>query len=400
MPQTPTKATTAMGAALSMSLCAGLLVASEFLPVSLLSPMARDLAITDGQAGQAISISGLFAVLTSLFAGRFTRTIDRKWLQSAYVACMILSGLIVTLAPTYVALMFGRMLLGVAVGGFWSMTTSLTMRLLSPTEVPKGLAIINAGVAVSSILSAPLGSWLGEVVGWRATFFTLVPLAFGALVWQIRTMPALPPRGTGPRPSPLRLLVRAEVRWAMASVFLLFMGQFAVFTYLRPYLELVVGLKIDLISVAFFGLGLAGLAGTYVVSQILRSFSFAPLIAIPTVMTVVAIGLIVGTASKEWVIALLVLWGAFASAAPVGWGAWLARALDSEAEAGGGLQVAVIQLAIMSGAAAGGMVFDRFGWAFTFSAAIFLLAGSALAAFATMRISRNTANRQRKMAQA
>ena len=55
------------GAVLAMSLCAFALVASEFLPVSLLTPIATDLNLSEGQAGQAISISGFFAVITSLF---------------------------------------------------------------------------------------------------------------------------------------------------------------------------------------------------------------------------------------------------------------------------------------------------------------------------------------------
>ena len=68
----------AWGAVVSMALCVAVLIASEFMPVSLLTPIAGDLGITEGQAGQAISISGLFAVITSLFVAGLTRRIDRK----------------------------------------------------------------------------------------------------------------------------------------------------------------------------------------------------------------------------------------------------------------------------------------------------------------------------------
>src|ERR671921_134680 len=70
--------TPAWGAVLAMSLCCMVLVASEFMPVSLLTPIASDLHMTEGQAGQAISVSGIFAVLTSLCISGLTSRWDRR----------------------------------------------------------------------------------------------------------------------------------------------------------------------------------------------------------------------------------------------------------------------------------------------------------------------------------
>jgi predicted MFS family arabinose efflux permease len=77
---------------------------------------------------------------------------------------------------------------------------------------------------------------------------------------------------------------------------------------------------------------------------------------------------------------LVVAWGFFGTAAPVGWGTWLVRVLRDDAEAGGGLQVAIIQLAITIGAAAGGLLFDVTGWWSPFALSAVLLVGSSLAA--------------------
>ena len=235
------------GAVLSMALCVAVLIASEFMPVSLLSPIAADLGVTEGQAGQAISISGLFAVITSLSIARLTAHVDRKLVQSGFTALLILSALIVTLAPSYPVLMVGRALLGVAIGGFWSMSTAIVMRLLPPAQVPQGLAALNAGNAIAATISAPLGAWLGDMIGWRGAFAIIIPVAVLALIWQRRTMPSLPPRGRA-RTNPLRLLARRQVALGMAASFLLFMGQFALFTYLRPYLEGAVGLSVPALS--------------------------------------------------------------------------------------------------------------------------------------------------------
>src|SRR3954452_10918187 len=108
------------GAVASMALSVAVLIASEFIPASLLTPIATDLTLTEGQAGQAISVSGFFAVITSLFVSFATRGLDRKTVLSAFSLLLAVSGNLVAFAPNYAALMIGRALLGVAIGGFWS----------------------------------------------------------------------------------------------------------------------------------------------------------------------------------------------------------------------------------------------------------------------------------------
>jgi predicted MFS family arabinose efflux permease len=245
--------------------------------------------------------------------------------------------------------------------------------------VPQGLAALNAGNAIAATISAPLGAWLGDVIGWRGAFALIVPVAVLALVWQRIHMPPLPPRGIR-RTNPLGLLFQPQVALGMASIFLLFMGQFALFTYLRPYLEGVAGFSVPMLSGGFLALGLAGLAGTWAISHLLRTRLYGLLVAIPAVMAALAVLMIASAQLPAGVGALIVLWGFFGTAAPVGWGTWLARTLGPEAEAGGGLQVATIQLAIMGGAATGGLLFDALGWQFTFALSATLLGGSALCA--------------------
>lgn len=377
----------AWGAVFSMALCVAVLIASEFMPVSLLSPIAADLGVSEGVTGQAISISGVFAVLTSLFVAGATRKIDRRLVISGFSALLIVSGTIVTFAPNFAVLMFGRALLGLAIGGFWSMSTSIVMRLVPPGQVSKGLAMINAGNAIAATISAPLGSLLGDYLGWRAAFFFVVPLAVLAFVWQLFTLPSLPPRSNEGSPNVFKLLLLRPVQLGMASTALLFMGQFALFTYLRPYLEQVTGLSVSMLSLVLLIMGIAGIAGTYVISRFLATRLFSLVITIPLVMAVIAALLVVFGSSPLGVAALLLAWGAFGTAAPVGWGTWLSKVLPDDAEAGGGLQVATIQLAITIGAAGGGVLFDAVGWWSPFALGAVLLCCSSLLAVAAWRAS-------------
>jgi predicted MFS family arabinose efflux permease len=380
----------AWGAVLSMALCVAVLIASEFMPVSLLSPIAADLGVTEGRTGQAISISGAFAVVTSLLVASLTRRIDRKLVLTGFTVLLIASGVAVTFAPNYAFLMVGRALLGVAIGGFWSMSTSIVMRLLSEDLIPRGLAMLNAGNAIAATVAAPLGSLLGAHVGWRGAFFLVVPLGLLALVWQWISLPPLPPRGRRASGNVLALLGRRPVALGMASILMLFMGQFALFTYLRPFLESVTGVGISALSAILLVMGLAGVAGTWCIGRLLGTRLFSILIVIPLVMSILAVGLIALGAMPLAVTLLLVAWGFFGTAAPVGWGTWLSRTLPDDAEAGGGLQVATIQLAITGGAAIGGTLFDAVGWwgAFAFGAA--LLCGSSLLALAAWRTTRRS----------
>jgi predicted MFS family arabinose efflux permease len=371
--------THAWGAVLAMSLCSFALVASEFMPVSLLTPIATDLHLSEGQAGQAISISGIFAVITSLFIASATQRIDRKKVLLVLTALMVGSGVLVVCAPNYPSLMVGRALLGVAIGGCWSMSTAVMMRIAAEAMIPRAIAMLQGGSALATAVAAPLGSFMGSLIGWRGAFFCVVPLAAIALVWQALTLPSLPPsRNATGAGATLALLARPHMVTGMAALALLFMGQFALFTYLRPFLETVTLVNVDQLSMLLLGIGVAGLLGTTLVGLLLGQYLHSVLIAIPLLMAVITIALIAFGHSMVLVGLLLAAWGLIATSAPVGWFTWLSKTLPEDAEAGGGLMVAVIQLAITLGATVGGLLYDGLGYQATFIASAVMLVAATL----------------------
>lgn len=372
-------------AVLALTLCVSTLIASEFMPVSLLTPIASDLRLTEGQAGQAIAMSGLFAVLTSLFISSVTRRLDRRSLLLSLTGVMIASGLMVAFAPSYSVFMAGRALIGVAIGGFWSMSTAIVMRLVPEKDVPRALALLNGGNALATTIAAPLGSFLGQYIGWRGAFFCVVPLAAVTLAWQFITLPKMPSRERSSAAATFKILGRSQVPLGMLSVGLFFMGQFALFTYLRPFLEAVTELSVSTLSLFLLVLGLAGLAGTYVIGLLLKRSLYGLPVGMPVAMACVAVGLVAFGSWAIIVAPLLALWGLIGTAAPVGWWTWMSKVLPNEAEAGGGLMVAVIQLAITLGASLGGLLFDAIGYRATFGASAAILGASAAVAFLASR---------------
>ncbi|MGO3984243.1 MFS transporter [Pseudomonas sp. SAS7] len=367
-------------AVLAMSLCAFALVASEFVPVSLLTPIASDLSLTEGQAGQAISISGFFAVITSLLLSTLTQGIDRKPILLTTTALMLVSGGMVAFAPNYLTLMVGRAILGIAIGGYWSMSTAVMIRIAPEGLVPKAIAVMQGGTALATAIAAPVGSYLGGMIGWRGAFFCVVPLAALALIWQFFTLSAMPSERTRVSASgSLRLLGNKKIALGMAAVAFLFMGQFTLFTYLRPFLEAVTYVDVPTLSLLLLIIGVAGLVGTMLAGSLVSQSMNKVLVGIPLIMTAIAFAVIVVGSWVVPVAALLGVWGLVATCAPVGWFTWLARVLPHNAEAGGGLMVAVIQLAITAGATIGGVLYDGIGYQATFIASgVCLLIATAL----------------------
>ncbi|HOT82691.1 MAG TPA: MFS transporter [Candidatus Defluviicoccus seviourii] len=375
------------GGVLAMSLGAFVLVASEFMPVSLLTPIAADLHVTEGQAGQGIAVAGAFALLTSLFIASVVGKLDRKLLLLLLTGVTIVSGIVVSTAPNYAIFMVGRALIGVAIGGFWSMSAATAIRLVPTAQVPRALAIFNGGNALATVIAAPLGSFLGSIIGWRGAFFCVVPVALVVFVWLLVSLPSMRAETKAGPADVFKLLNRPVVALGMAGVSLFFMGQFSLFTYLRPFLETVTRIDVATLSVVLLMIGSAGFVGTLLIGNVLKDkVIYRTLTVIPLVMAVIAVSLIAFGSSFAATASLLVLWGLLATSAPVGWWTWLSRTLPRDAEAGGGLMVAVVQLAITLGAVVGGLLFDASGYQSTFTAsAIILLVAAGLAVLTSRR---------------
>lgn len=377
----------------AMTLCVFALIASEFMPVSLLTPMAQTLRVTEGMAGQGIAISGAFAVVTSLFISVLAGTLNRKTLLLGLTCIMAISGAVIAMAPNYLTYMAGRALIGIVVGGFWSMSAATAMRLVPVHRVPLALAIFNSGNALATVVAAPLGSWLGSVVGWRGAFFCLVPVAIIAFVWQLLSLPSMSvTRQAAASRNVFTLFRRRVVTLGMLGVGIFFMGQFTLFTYIRPFLETVTRVDAATVTLVLLVIGVAGFIGTTLIGRVLKRGFYPTLMAIPVLMAITALALIAFGSQIAIVTALLGLWGLISTAAPVGWWAWVPRTFPQNAEAGGGLMVAMVQLSIALGSTVGGLLFDHHGYQSTFLASAAMLIIATVLIFLTSRADTSAAD--------
>lgn len=374
----------AWGAVLAMSLCVAMLIASEFMPVSLLTPMAEGLGASTGQTGQAVSISGLFAVISSLMVTTVAGRFDRKAVLLTITVAMLLSLVLVAMAPTFTVLIIGRALLGLCIGAFWALATAVIMRLVPKADVPRALAVMYGGQAIAAAFAAPLGSYLGGIFGWREVFWALTPIVALNLVWLAVSLPSLPAGTRQDFRSLLQVLRRPYFARGLLAATLSWGSAFTMFTYLRPFLEQVTQADVTTLSVLLLVMGGAGFLGTWGSGRLIGP-DVAPLLKLPALVMGGCTLLLLGFGGSVPTTAiLLAIWGAMNTAMSVIWMTWMSRNVDDAPEAGGSLMVAGVQASIMLGAVLGGLLLDRISIYATLAGSV-LLAVAALALIGTGR---------------
>jgi len=376
----PERQLSAWPAVVSLSLGVFGLVTAEFLPASLLTRLAHDLGVSDGAAGQAVTATALVAALAGPAVVIGTGRVDRRYVVWGLSLLLILSNLMAAAATSLPVLLLARMVLGVALGGFWSLAAALALRLVPPALMPRAMAIIFTGVSLATVCAAPVGAYLGEAWGWRPTFVLAAGLGALALLVQAMTMPALPPMAAPSLSTMLAVLRRPSVRVGFLVVLLVVSGHFAGFTYIRPFLEDVPRLSIESISAVLLAFGVGGFFGNLVGGALTErsarlAVAFAALLLGAAALVLGAYGFFPPVAAVA-----TALWGFGFGAFPVGIQTWTTRAAADHAESAGALLLTTFQIGIAAGAVLGGLLVDGFGA----PGAIFYCGGAVLLGGAAM----------------
>lgn len=348
-------------AVFAVAFCVACLITVEFLPVSLLTPMAQDLGISEGIAGQSVTVTAFVAMFASLFITQAIGATNRRYVVILFSILLTLSCLLVSFSNSFTLLLIGRACLGLALGGFWAMSASLTMRLVPVRTVPKALSVIFGAVSIALVIAAPLGSFLGGIIGWRNVFNGAAVMGVLCTLWVLKALPSLPGEPAHQKQNMLSLLQRPGVMAGMIAIFMSFAGQFAFFTYIRPVYMNLAGFDVDGLTLVLLSFGIASFVGTSLSSVILKRSVKLALAGAPLVLALSALVLVLWGSDKIVAAGIAIIWGLAFALVPVGWSTWITRSLADQAEKAGSIQVAVIQLANTCGAAIGGLALDRLG---------------------------------------
>lgn len=345
----------------SLSLGVFGLVTAEFLPPSLLTPMSRDLGVSVGVAGQSVTVTALVATIAGPAIVIGTSRFNRRSTLLVLTLMLVVSSLLSALASNIAVLYLARLLLGVGLGGFWSISISLAMRLASLASMGRAMAVIMSGVSLATICATPIGALISDSIGWRYAFYMSAGIGLLALVAQVITIPSLPPTEAIGLATFRDVLRRPAIRIYLCATFFIVNGHFAAFTYVRPFLEEVTRLDAGSLSSVFLLLGLMGFLGNFVggvAAQ--RNARLAIASAALTICAMVFLLVISGPA--RWAATMCVaVWGLAFGSYPVSAQTFLGTVISENPESTSALQTSAFGVAIAVGAMAGGLLVTLLG---------------------------------------
>ncbi|SEJ81399.1 Predicted arabinose efflux permease, MFS family [Sphingobium sp. AP50] len=345
----------------SLAIGAFALVTSEFLPVGLLPQIATDVGVTTGEAGLMVTMPGFLAAIAAILTIQFAGHVDRRRVLTILLGLLVASNLVVATAASFPQLLVGRMLLGIAVGSFWTIAGSLGPRLKPGPDGIRASALILSGVSIGTVAGVPAGALIGDLFGWRVAFGAGAGLAGMAIVALVSLLPAIPAErsnGLSEIPSILR---EPRARLGLLGAISIFVGQFAAYTYVAPFLDIKAGIAGGTLSMLLLANGAAGffgnITGGWLSSKDLKA-------------SVVLTGLVLGGSvlllsmfgTHPSIAALLVVaWGFGFGMMPISLQSWMFSAAPGRLEGMQALFVSVAQAALGSGALIGGLIVDHVG---------------------------------------
>ena len=360
-------------AILSVAVGAFALVTSEFLPVGVLNDVASDLGISAGHAGLMVTLPGIMAALAAPLLSVSIGAMDRRYLLIGLTLIMIIANSVVAYASDFSVLLFGRVLLGISIGGFWATAIALSGRLAPKgVGVAKATSIIMMGVTLATVLGVPVGTWLSGLMGWRMTFLVTALVGVPVLLAQVLLLPRLTPeKAIQVRDLPA-LFINPQARVGLIAVLLIGLAHFAAYTYVAPFFKNSSGFDGPTIG-SLLLYGVAGVMGNV----------FAGFAANRSVRyTLLLVALMIGTSTALFpyfatgmtgAAMLIGLWGFAFGAFPACASIWMFVVAPKDVERGMPLFVALFQVIIALGSFFGGRIVDQMGSAMLLSLATALV---------------------------
>jgi DHA1 family inner membrane transport protein len=261
---------------------------TEFVIMGLLPEVAANLGVGLSSAGLLVTGYALGVFVGAPLVTATTGRLPRKTLLMALMVVFIVGNLACAVAPDYATLMIGRVVASFAHGAFFGVGSVVATSLVPKDKQASAIALMFTGLTVANVLGVPFGTWLGQMYGWRATFWAVTAIGVVALA----ATGLLVPRSQGGEQADfgreLRVLGRPQVLLGLAMTVLGFGGVFAAFTYIAPILTDISGFPPAAVSpiLLLFGLGLVigNLLGGKLADKKLMATLIGSLVALAAVL--------------------------------------------------------------------------------------------------------------------
>lgn len=351
----------------ALTLSAFAIGTTEFVIVGLVPTIAQDLGVTLPSAGLLISLYALGVAVGAPVLTALTGRWNRKWVLLSLMSLFIIGNVLAWMAPNYASLMTARILTGLAHGVFFSIGSTIATSLVSKDKEASAIAFMFTGLTVALVTGVPLGTFIGQTFGWRATFLTVAALGTIALIGSALLVPKnLKKSAPATLRQQLEVITHPRLLLVYAMTAVGYGGTFTAFTYLTPILEDVSGFAPGMVSLLLLVYGISVATGNIWGGKLADRLGptsalyiiFGGLAAILFVLTFTAYNPIAA------VITLLV-WGAFAFGNVPGLQVYVVQLAERftphSVDVASGLNIAAFNIGIAGGAWLGGHVVEDMG---------------------------------------
>jgi len=354
-------------ALLALTLGAFAIGTTEFVIVGLIPTIAADLHVGLPSAGLLVSLYALGVAVGAPVLTALTGRVPRKALLVALMALFTAGNLLAWLAPGYASLIAARILTGLAHGVFFSIGAVIATAVVPKEKAASAIAIMFTGLTVALVTGVPLGTFIGQHLGWRATFLAVAGLGVVALLGSLLFVPRNLPR-SAPATFAQQLAVLAQPRLLLvyAMTALGYGGTFLAFTYLAPILQEVSGFSANAVGAVLLVYGVSVAIGNLWGGRL--ADRLGPVPALKRIFALLALVLfaLTFTAHDAWLALLTVLaLGAVAFGNVPGLQVYVVRQAQRYAPRAGdvasGLNIAAFNVGIALGASLGGLVVEHAG---------------------------------------
>jgi len=354
-------------ALLALTLGAFAIGTTEFVIVGLIPTIAADLQVSLPSAGLLVSLYALGVAIGAPVLTALTGRVPRKTLLVALMLAFTVGNLVAWMAPGYGALIIARLLTGLAHGVFFSIGSIIATSVVPKDKAASAIAIMFTGLTVALVTGVPLGTFIGQHLGWRATFLAVAGLGVVALLGSLLFVPrALPMSAPARFREQLAVLAQPRLLLVFAMTALGYGGTFLSFTYLAPILQQVTGFSANAVSGVLLVYGVSVALGNLWGGRL--ADRLGPVAALTRIFALLALVLfaLTFTASLPWTVLLTVLaLGAVAFGNVPGLQVYVVaqaqRFAPQATDVAAGLNIAAFNVGIALGASLGGRVVQHLG---------------------------------------
>jgi DHA1 family inner membrane transport protein len=236
---------------------------SELVVVGILDQIADDAGVSVSTAGTLVTAYALGIALGGPLLTALTARLDRRLMLRAALGAYVVANLLTALAASFGLLFMSRLAAGSLHGAFIGVASVVAAGLAGPGREGRAISIVFGGVALSTVIGVPLGTFVGQALDWRATFQSVVILGAVALALLLAFVPGVEARASARLRDQARSALTVPVLATLAVGFLIVGGQFTALTYLSPFLEQVSGVSGQAISALLLAFGVATAVGTF-----------------------------------------------------------------------------------------------------------------------------------------